>query len=206
MYNTHSPLIHSNFIAYASEPWMASSQGRLTWNSHVILWICSILPYLIIIWIKTGAISSFFHSDSSNQTIYKMKAFHKDECHQAIMCAGLWVTPSSESHSIEVIWQLIFSISPVVEKNGSLHHDKRTFTENAAIKKSLNPSGLKCPKEACPCCSVWVPEADILTGWHGLHRQPMGDMCKDPPRQKEVAASHWCRDVGNGGRGCFLHY
>lgn len=99
MCNTHSPLIHSDFVAYALEPRTAFGQGTFAWTSHTILWICFLLSYFIIIWIKTGAISSFFHSDSSHQMIYKMKAFHKDKCHQAIVCAGLWVTPSSLSHS-----------------------------------------------------------------------------------------------------------
>lgn len=83
----------------------------------MILWVSFLLFYFIIIWIKTGAISSFFHSDSSHQTIYKMKAFQKDKCHQAIVCAGLWVTPSSLSHS-PPMWFGSSSdpISSVVEK------------------------------------------------------------------------------------------
>lgn len=110
-----------------------------------------------------------------------MKAFQKDKRHPATVCASLWVTPSSLSHS-PLMWFGSSSdpISSVVEKkkkerNGSLHYDKRTVIGHTAVKKSLSPSGLKCPKEACPC-SVWVPEADRQTD-----RQSSTDSTSRPP-------------------------
>lgn len=106
-----------------------------------------------------------------------------------IMCTGRCPLLPTLSQSPNVTWQPI-SISSVVEKkNGSLHCDKRTFTENTAIKTSLSSSGLKCPKEACTCC-VWVPEVDRLTKQHQLHQQPTKDTFKNSIRQKEVAEIH----------------
>lgn len=114
-----------------------------------------------------------------------------------LSCAQAAAPPlPSLSHSPDVTWQPI-SISSVVgekkkKKNGSLHCDKRTFTANTAIRKSLSSNGLKCPKEACTC-RVWVPAADRLTKQHKLHQQPTRDRFKNSIRQKEVAESHWWR-------------
>ena len=102
-----------------------------------------------------------------------MNVFHKNRalprlsCVQAAAhCALLWIIPPVwlGSPSPSALW---------LEKNGSLHCDKRTFTANTAIKKSLSSSGLKCPEEACTC-SVWVPEAERLTKQHQPHQQPPG--------------------------------
>lgn len=116
-----------------------------------------------------------------------MTVFHKNQALAGLSCVQV-AAPVPESVP-SVTWQPI-SISSVVEKkNGSLHCDKRTFTENTAIKKSLSSNGLKCPKEACTC-RVWVPEADRLTKQHKLHQQPTRDTFKNLIRQEEVAESH----------------
>ena len=111
-----------------------------------------------------------FLNYTSNRTqpikwTYSIKTEHSPG-YRGCSCCPLLL---SLSHSPDVTWQPI-SISSVVEKNGSLHCDKRTFTANTAINKSLSSNGLKRPKEACTCC-VWVAEADRLTKQHEFHQQ-----------------------------------
>lgn len=210
MCNTHSPLIHSDFVAYALEPQTAFGQGTLAGTSHMILWVSFLLSYCIIIWIKTGAISSFFHSDSSHQTICKMKAFQKDKCHQAIVCAGLWVTPSSLSHS-PPMWFGSSSdpISSVVEKRKekkwviALWQKDSHWTYSSSEK--FEPQWSQMPRGSLSLQCVGA-RADRQTKQHRLHQPSTGDMFKNPTRQKEVAESHWWRGHEGWGRACFLHY
>lgn len=105
----------------------------------------------------------------STKWMYSIKIEHSPGYH---VCRLPPTAPSSESFSQCDLATHLHQLCGW-KKNGSLHTDKRTFTANTAIKKSLSSSGLKCPEEACTC-SVWVPEAERLTKQHQLHQQPPG--------------------------------
>lgn len=122
-----------------------------------------------------------------------MKEAHKARVPPRLACAQatahcflLWAIPLCD------LAALLHQLCGWKKKNGSLHCDKRTFTENTAVKTSLSFNGLKCPEEAWTC-SKWMPETDRLTKQHKLHQQPTRDTFQDSIRQKEVTKSPWWR-------------
>lgn len=165
-----------------------------------------------MLWIKTGAISSFFTVTAVIQRSIRWKRFKKTNatqppCVQASESLPLpWVTARWCDLAAHLIPSALWLKRKKKKEMGHCTMTKGQSLDIQQLRKVWAPVASNAQRKLVLAVCGCQRQTDRQTKQHRLHQPSTGDMFNNPTRQKEVAESHWWRGREGWRRGCLLHY